>query len=80
MPMTHKIITVGNSSAVTLPRELLKLLKLRVGEKVTIEHDIERGGLVILPLRPEKDEAEFGAWTKEFLKQYGPALKSLAKK
>lgn len=78
--MTHKIITVGNSSAVTLPRELLRLLHLRVGEKVTIEHDAKRGGLVILPLRRGKDEAEFESWTKEFLQQYGPALKSLAKK
>ncbi|MBI3573041.1 MAG: AbrB/MazE/SpoVT family DNA-binding domain-containing protein [Candidatus Kerfeldbacteria bacterium] len=78
--MTHKIITVGNSSAVTLPPDLLKLIHLRAGEKVTIEHDAKRGGLVILPVRRSKVDAELLEWTDTIIEKYRPALEALAKK
>lgn len=78
--MPQKVLQIGSSAGITISKELLKSLGLRIGDRVTVEADPKRGGMVVLPLRRGKDEAEFSAWTEEFLTQYGPALKALAKK
>lgn len=78
--MTQKVLQVGSSAGITISKEALKTLGLRIGDHVSVEVDAKRGGVVILPLRVRKNEAEFSAWTKEFLDQYGPALKALGKK
>ncbi len=77
--MTQKVLQIGSSAGVTISKETLKRLGLRVGDHVSVEVDQKRGGLVVLPLRKGKNETEFSAWTEEFLDQYGPALKALAK-
>lgn len=78
--MTQKVLQIGSSAGITLSKDALKALGLRIGDQVKVELNQKKNGLVILPLRPGKDEAEFNAWTEKFLKQYGPALKALAKK
>lgn len=78
--MTQKVLQVGSSAGITISKDVLKSLGLRVGDRVTVEVDTKRGGVVVLPLRRGKNEKEFSAWTEEFLTQYGPALKALAKK
>lgn len=78
--MTQKVLKVGDSAAVTISKDLLRAFHLKVGDRVQVEHDQKRGAIVVLPVRGQKDEAEFASWTKEFLAQYGPALKALAKK
>ncbi|MEK7631443.1 MAG: AbrB/MazE/SpoVT family DNA-binding domain-containing protein [Patescibacteria group bacterium] len=78
--MTQKVLKVGDSAAVTISKDLLRAFHLKVGDRVQVEHDQKRGAIVVLPVRASKDEAEFSSWTKEFLDQYGPALKALAKK
>lgn len=78
--MIQKVLKVGDSAAVTISRELLRNFHLKIGDQVKVESDEKRGVIMVLPVREVKDEAEFTAWTKEFLAQYGPALKALAKK
>ncbi len=78
--MTQKVLQVGSSAGITISKEALQRLGLRIGDQVSVEVDPKRGGVVVLPLRREKNETEFSAWTEEFLDQYGPALKALAKK
>ena len=78
--MTQKVLQIGTSAGVTISKDALSSLGLKVGDRVSVEVDAERGGVVILPLRRSKNDVEFSAWTKEFLAQYGPALKALAKK
>lgn len=77
--MTQKVLQIGSSAGITLSKEAMRLLNVKVGDKVTVKVDAKRGGIVVLPLRESKDEAEFSDWKKEFLRQYGPALRALAK-
>lgn len=78
--MPQKVLQIGSSAGITIPRETLKTLGLKIGDQVSVEIDPKRGGVVVLPLRHGKDEKEFTAWAVEFVDQYGPALKALAKK
>lgn len=78
--MTQKVLRVGSSAGITISKDALLALGLRIGDRVTVEVDPKRGGVIVLPLHCGKDEKEFSAWTEEFLTQYGPALKALAKK
>lgn len=78
--MSQKVLHIGSSAGITISKDILKTLGLRVGDHVTVDVDAKHGGLVVLPLRAKKNEAEFSAWTEQFLSQYGPALKALAKR
>lgn len=78
--MMQKVLKVGDSAAITISKELLRVFHLKIGDRVHVEQDPKRGAIVVLPVRETKDEAEFASWTKEFLAQYGTALKALAKK
>jgi antitoxin component of MazEF toxin-antitoxin module len=52
---TRKIIKVGNSYAVTLPRAWLRYFKLSDKDEVTIISD---GSVEIRPSSPKKEEKE----------------------
>lgn len=78
--MTQKVLQIGSSAGITLSKATLKELGWKIGDQVTVQVNPEREGVIVLPLRPGKSEAEFSAWTEKFIKQYGPALKALAKK
>lgn len=78
--MTQKVLQIGSSAGITLSKDTLKSLGLKIGDQVSVEVDAKRGSVIVLPLRAKKSEAEFSAWTNEFLAEYGPALKALAKK
>lgn len=78
--MTRKVLQVGSSAGITISKETLKTLGIQIGDQVTVDLDTKRGGIVVLPLRKTRNNAEFSAWTKAFINQYGPALKALAKK
>ena len=80
--MRRKICTIGNSRGISLPVEALEKLHLAVGSEVEVELDLDRGRIVIEPLRkpayPEGVDAEFAGQVNDFIEQYGPALKKLA--
>ncbi|MFA6512202.1 MAG: AbrB/MazE/SpoVT family DNA-binding domain-containing protein [Patescibacteria group bacterium] len=78
--MTQKVLKVGSSAAVTIPKEALVDLQWKIGDRVTVEKDTKRGGLVILPVRKGKIDAEVLDWTDNFIKKYRPALEALANK
>jgi antitoxin component of MazEF toxin-antitoxin module len=81
---TQKLYKNGNSVAVTIPKDYLKALKLNDESEVLVMHDADAGTLTISPNRPKKPQStitpEFLKWLDKFNKQYGPALKELAKK
>ena len=62
----------------TIPKEILKEMKLKAGDKVTVEFDKKKGNLVIKP-SIEIDQ-ELLDWTEKFIEEYRPALDALAKK
>ena len=82
--MLQKIIQVGNSYAVTIPRGFANEVKLKAGQKVRVDEDIELETLTIQPARATIKQGsltpEFLSWLKKFNAKYKDALKELAKK
>lgn len=82
--LTQKLYKNGNSVAVTIPKEYLNNLNLRDGSEVMVEQDQEAGAITIYRKKNTKPVSkispEFLKWLDSFNKQYGPALKELAKR
>lgn len=76
--MTQKVLRVGDSAAVTIPKKSLEELGISFGDRVSVEIDKKRSAVVILPLL--KIDKELIGWTKKFIEKYRPALEALAKK
>lgn len=81
MTYTQKIIKVGNSAAITIPREFLKETGLKVGDEMALETNNKLKYLFGKP----KNEAgsntltpEFKSWLNSFVDEYRPILKKLA--
>lgn len=77
--MTQKVLKVGSSAAVTIPKRTLENLGLKVGDKVVVEVDKRRRKVLIEPAIKEVDR-ELLEWTKKFIERYRLALEALAKK
>lgn len=82
--MTQKIIRVGNSAAVTIPKSILKESGVKIGTKVNISYKADLD-YVILEI-PRKYAAtqtvidkEVFAVANDLLKRYLPAFKKLAR-
>ncbi|MEK7575586.1 MAG: AbrB/MazE/SpoVT family DNA-binding domain-containing protein [Patescibacteria group bacterium] len=76
--MTQKVLKVGSSAAVTIPKKSLEELGLKIGDQVVIEVDKKHRKFLIEPL-VEVDK-ELLDWTRGFIKKYRVALEALAKK
>jgi antitoxin MazE len=82
--MRRKVCSIGNSRGVSIPAEILEELHLSVGSEVDVSLD-ERGGRIILePAKkkryPKGIDPKFVSQVNDFIAQYEPALKALAKK
>lgn len=77
--MTQKVLKVGTSAAVTIPKKSLEELGLKIGDDVVVEVDIKRRAVLIEPIYKNADK-EVLRWTKKFIERYRPALEALAKK
>ena len=79
--MIQKIIKVGNSAAITIPKEFLKEAGLQIGDEMAVETN---GKLKMFLAKPKKqaDQAtltpEFKAWLDSFMEEYRPILTKLA--
>lgn len=81
--MQRKISAIGNSYGVSIPKEILKKLHLKAGAHVEVNIDENEGKIIIEPVSQVKYkeiDVEFVSQVNDFIKQYKPALKSLAKK
>ena len=67
--MTQKLLKIGSSAGVTIPKKTLKELNLKIGDDVDIS---------IKPVK--KIERELLDWTDRFIERYRSALEALAKK
>ena len=76
--MTQKVLRVGSSAAVTIPKEVLREFGLRIGDRVQVETDKKRRVVMVKPLVLVRQELV--DWTDKFIKQYRTALVALAKK
>ena len=76
--MTQKVLKVGSSAAVTIPKKSLQELGLKLGDKVTLTVDRARKRVTVEP--SVAIDRELIAWTKRFIERYRPALEALARK
>ena len=79
--MLRKIFKNGNSSVVSIPREMLEHLGIGEGSDVSVELDAETRQIVIRPVpytAPAVDET-FARQVAEFIEEYRPALDALAR-
>ncbi len=77
--MTQKVLKVGDSAAVIIPKKSLKELGLRPGDQVTLKIDRKHRKVLIEPLMKQVDKGLLD-WTRKFIERYRPALEALAKK
>ena len=76
--MTQKLLRVGSSAAVTIPKKSLKELGLKIGDEVRVDIDTKEQVVIIEPAR--KVRKELLTWTDRFISEYRSALEALAKK
>ncbi|MDO8183880.1 MAG: hypothetical protein Q7T49_02760 [bacterium] len=77
--MAQKIIKIGSSAAVTMPKRSLADLGLKIGDLVTVQINKHQRSVTVEPVI-SNDNKETITWTKNFIKRYKPALLSLARK
>jgi putative addiction module antidote len=74
MPSTVKVTTVGSSSGIVLPKEVLERLHLQRGDSVYLTES--PGGVHVTPYRPDFAEAvEAG---RRIMRRYRNTLRKLA--
>jgi antitoxin component of MazEF toxin-antitoxin module len=82
--MLRKVFRTGNSTVVSLPKDVTEPLGVRDGSDVSVELDRENGQIIIRPVeRPGAAagvDEDFARQVSEFIAEYGPALSALAKK
>jgi antitoxin MazE len=81
--MLRKVFRTGNSVVISLPRDALEYLDIHEGTEIEVSIDRENHQLIIkpvkmLPVISSVDE-KFALQVAEFIEQYRPALKELAK-
>lgn len=75
--MIQKLLRVGSSAAVTIPKGSLKELGLKIGDKVVVRVNQKQKMVTIHPdLGVDREVLD---WTIKFIKRYRPALNALAK-
>jgi antitoxin component of MazEF toxin-antitoxin module len=82
--MLRKVFRTGNSTVVSLPKDVTDPLGVRDGSEVSVELDREHGQIIIrpveLPIAAAGLDQEFARQVSEFIAGYRPALQSLARK
>lgn len=80
--MLQKVIKVGNSAAVTLPKDVLKVSKLSAGDAVHVQVDDATGAIIVSAKNnPFKGMSpDIANWTKNFISKNREALEELANK
>ena len=81
--MLRKVFRTGNSMVVSLPREALSYLNIQEGAEIEIDLDRENRQIILKPLEMPLAilgvDEKFAHQVAEFIEQYRPALKELAK-
>lgn len=79
--MTQKIVRVGNSAAVTIPKAFLDEIKLQIGDEIEVQNDKDLQMMIIKP-KGSKTQThitpEFKNWIDEFMSENSDTLKELA--
>lgn len=77
--MTQKILKVGTSSAVTIPKDSMKELGLKPGDTVRVEVDREQRTVTITPdIKLNSADERVAKLTYRFIERYRKDLEALA--
>ena len=76
--MTQKLIRIGTSVGVVIPKNLMHELGLKIGGNVILDSDKRRRGILIRPTH--MIDNELVDWTKNFIEVYRQSLEALAGK
>lgn len=80
----QKILRVGNSYAVTIPKDFIQEVGWKAGQKVNVIRDIELRTITVQSRSKFRQigslTPEFLSWLKKFNARYKDALAELAKK
>jgi len=76
--MSNKIIKVGSSAAVTIPKKVLKNLAIDIGDKVFVNVDGKNRRVIIEPLINFKLEEEMADRIEGFISKYKKDLEKLS--
>ena len=79
--MTQKVLKVGSSAAVTIPKKSLEELGLKIGDRITI--DIDKNKKIVSIKAAEqlsKEDAKIAKLTLNFVNRYRKDLEALARK
>jgi antitoxin component of MazEF toxin-antitoxin module len=78
--MVNKILRVGDSSAVTIPKKVLKEMGLSIGDQVNITFHPKNNEIVIQPLKLQANlvSDRIARLTASFIDRYRDALRRLA--
>ena len=81
--MVRKVFKTGNSTVISIPKEVLEYLELKEGMEVSVDLDREKRQIVIAlmgkPLAIAGVDEVFTRQVAEFIEQYRPALEALSK-
>ncbi|MBI2635434.1 MAG: AbrB/MazE/SpoVT family DNA-binding domain-containing protein [Parcubacteria group bacterium] len=79
--MTQKVLKVGSSAAVTIPKKSLEELGLKVGDRVAVEVDKKRKAVIVQPTKKlSVREGRVAELTLNFIDRYRKDLETLARK
>lgn len=76
--MANKIIKVGSSAAVTIPKKVLKSLAIEVGDKVYVNVDGKNRRIIVEPLVNFQIKESTAEYIEEFIKEYKKDLEKLS--
>ena len=76
--MIQKVLKIGSSIGITIPKKTAQDLGISAGDAVEFTFNKGRKQFVVEPLATA--DKEIMNWTKKFIEEYRPALEALAKK
>ena len=79
--MTQKVLRVGPSAAVIIPKKSLEELGIRIGDEVRVEVRLDRKEVSIKPAKElSREDAKIARLTLNFINRYHRDLEALARK
>ena len=76
--MIQKIIKVGTSGAVVIPKRALQGVGFKIGQPISVI--VYESHQTVLISKPEKRIDEVSKWTDKFIKKYRKSLDALSRK
>ena len=78
--MTNKVLKVGDSAAVTIPKHVLKEMGIQIGDKVTVTFHPESNEVVLKPVKVSHPlvSDRVARLTTRFMDHYRETLRRLS--